>query len=345
MTKVEQTLVYLYEARKSYKNHISKTLREEVDKVVKLEPYLDRKGIKTTNQLIEYIEDEFRKHNPQILLKYVGWVLKIFSFNTNSSTLIVIRLDETIQLLLKYHRLFKKKLINDLDSYNIKWFREFKDLINNIPDPRDENEYYGRREAKLVFEDNKMKLVKVETFEACVFFSGGSRGRSTPWCITGDKNDWDEYTNKMNANWYILLIKSYGEKYAIDQKTGIAYDEENNELEFDELAHDYPIIRKHIKTEYNAIFDKLEDAIYDYLKNEIEIDHKDIEFHRIVNGWDSISLTVMIHNSSNLNLVKLNIEKIEKEIDAISGVNDLNLYDFNFDPDLNMGEIRLSFET
>ena len=328
MTKVENTLVYLYEARKSYKNHIPNNLREKVDISVKIDSYLHRQGIKTTNELIDYIEKKFRNHNPQVLLRYVEWVLKVYSSGTHASLLFLVSLDETIQLLLKYHRLFSKKLINDLDSYDIKRFKEFKDLIDSIHDPRDETEYYGRREAKLVFENSSLKLVKVETFEACAFFSGGSRGRSKPWCIAGNKGDWDEFTRNMKARWYILLIKGSGEKYAIDERSGNSYDEDNEETTFEEVAREYSIIKKYIKIEFYAMLDTLEEEIFEYLESEMNIDYSDIEFQRGLGGWDALYLGVIIYNLSNLDLIDKNRRKISDAFQAIANSNNLDMYTF-----------------
>ena len=243
MSKVVQVLLSLYEAKKSYKNHIKNSLREKIDEIVESTLFFHIKKIKTTDQLIEYIEEEFRDHNPQILLKYVEWVLKVFSLGTVSSIDIAIRIDVTSKLLLKYDRSFRHGYAEVLKDQQIKSLKEFRTFVNDLYDPKDDEEYYKRNEAAKIYEDKKIKLVNVWSYKACAYFSSGSRGRSTTWCIV-NKDTWDEY---QSYDWYILLIKGTDEKYAIDRNSGRSYDKQNYPTTFENVSNKYPIIRKFIE--------------------------------------------------------------------------------------------------
>ena len=329
MSRIKQTIISLYEAKKSYKNHIRKDLREEVNKAIKLTPFLYRNDIKSSDSLIEYIEEKFRYYNPQVLLKYVEWVLKIYVKKippTISSARIVVCIDDVARLLLKYDRAFRRGLINTLEDINIIDFEDFKNLIDDIDDPADEDKYYKSGEAKKVYEDNKIKLVNVESFNACAFFSGGSRQRGRPWCIAANQADWADYSN---ANWFILLIKGDSKKYAIDQKSGLTYDEENNPREFDEVARDWPKIKKFIKIEYVEILDKTENKIWEFFDKEFDLDVNDIEFYRSPNTPKAIELSIMVHDQ--MNLIEKNKDKIIDAIRKIGRDNGIDLFNVEWD--------------
>ena len=66
--------------------------------------------------------------------------------------------------------------------------------ITEAKNPEDEEIYYRTGQARLVYEDEDIKIVKINSYQAAKYFSSGSRGRSNPWCISNKKNyeDYEE---------------------------------------------------------------------------------------------------------------------------------------------------------
>ena len=340
MNRVVQISISLYEAKKSYKNHIRKSLREKIDRIVESTLFFHMKKIKTTDQLIEYIEDEFRERNPQILLKYVEWVLKVFSLGTVSSIDIAIRINVTSKLLLRYDRSFRHGYAEDLKHQRIKSLKEFRTFVDGLYDPKDDEEYYKRNEADKIYEDKKIKLVNVWSYKACAYFSSGSRGRSTPWCIV-NKDEWEEYRSH---DWYILLIKGTNEKYAIDRNSGRAYDGQNQPTTFENIANNYPIIRNFIELIWPDSLKQVSNELKKYLEKEFNVDEIEIEIGNT--STNNIEFSVSIISESE-KLVSLHDKRhdIQYELEQIAADYDLSLIYFYVNLNDVSADIFAQFES
>ena len=114
-------------------------------------------------------------------------------------------------------------------------------MVIGITDPSMAREYYKNKEAELNYNKDGIKIVEVFTFRAAKYFASGSRGRNKPWCISSNEDDWDNYDRK-GYDWIFLLVKNDTEKYALDKKLGLVWDENNHGISFHALEADYPII-------------------------------------------------------------------------------------------------------
>ena len=258
MTKVRNILISLYEA-KTYKNHITKKCKANLENNIRVaiqsplgaDEILDDEGIKNADDMIDFIEKHFKRSRKfnilseyvPITVKYLGQTfgrerhvaLKFVSFIT--------KVEQWIEIILTYHKLRILDVLkpdqNDPNNVNLMTMLDI--TVKYKHHLVDESGFYKKGYAKILYEDSKIKVIKINTFKASEHFSSGSRGRSKPWCISTREADWNRY-NQESFSWIFLLVKESSEKYAIDVNRGFAWDSTNTVRPFSNIVKKYPIL-------------------------------------------------------------------------------------------------------
>ena len=254
MTKVESVLQALLEAKKSYKNHIPKALRYKMDKALQrlVTLNLDRDGIVDTDSYIDYIEKTFRRHNPNVLLKYVEWVVMVSVGNlkTTQSFVEIVTWPETyVEILLKYDQYLRRGVDmeeHEKDIYNLLTFSSVLAVIEKYPDPDIEKELLKTREAEITYEDSKLRVVKINTYKAAKHFGSGGRGRSKPWCIAATNGFWTRYRDD-GYLWHFIFDKENKKRYTISLNMTVGWNQQNNPMlrnEIIRLLDKFPALDK-----------------------------------------------------------------------------------------------------
>ena len=203
--------------------------------------------------MIDFIENHFKRTRKfNILADYVLVAVKFASQEYSHWRHVTLRLvsfinriEEWTDVILKYHKL---KNLNIMTSHEINMSKiDLMNMLNLTVKYKhylvDESDFYKKGDAKILYEDNKIRVIKINTFAASEHFSSGSRGRAKPWCISTRETDWNRY-NYDNFRWIFVLVKKSLEKYAIDTRSGFSWNEKNKVTPFSDIVRKYPILFK-----------------------------------------------------------------------------------------------------
>ena len=135
--------------------------------------------------------------------------------------------------LTKFHKLKLKKMIpsprNDFNGYRD--LGDFYSVVDEYPDP-EEREMKSKGDAKEVYKDANVRIIKPEDINAACYYGQGTR-----WCTAADSNNMFDRYNQ-DGPMYILLpttAKHEGEKYQIHPDSGQYMNEKDYPVEAQEL--------------------------------------------------------------------------------------------------------------
>jgi len=105
----------------------------------------------------------------------------------------------------------KKKLKPEHTDFNrFKSLKDFYDAVDTYPDPEEDQEVKDKGEAKEVFNNEEVRIIRPDNEQAACYYGQGTR-----WCTAArDHNMFDRYNN--DGPMYIILPKNPkhdGEKY------------------------------------------------------------------------------------------------------------------------------------
>ena len=241
-TSVERILHSLYEA-KSYKNHIKKSVKQELEKYIwKNLQRLEQFRIKDVDSLIDFVEMVLKNFG---VVHYTWWIVENLLDTTDQLPLFITSLGIYGEALKKFESFKKRKLLTGSES-KLGHYSDPEELIrvlNSIQDPRDGDRLIKKGEAEIEHKTSRITVIRVHTSEAADFFGSGVRGRSNPWCIRYDSY-FDEYKRE-GYEWRIVQVP--GERYAIDFTKMEGWDKNNQKLRHEEirkLEAKYPELKK-----------------------------------------------------------------------------------------------------
>ena len=203
-------------AAKSFRsNPLVEKLRNSVEKRLRQD---FSASFNTIERYVDLIEEDMRqKRVTQLLYPYIKWMLiKYGQGKLGTAEDVGVNIDA----LTIYHKLkVKKKLqlqhrdINKIASrsslFNLlsEYRQEQKGLLGE-GDKREEQAFYKSKQATLIHNDSKIKIVSPHTHTASCFF-----GRHTRWCTASRNNNimFQDYTKK--GDLYIILIKKQNKRY------------------------------------------------------------------------------------------------------------------------------------
>ena len=219
--------------RRQSSNHVSRIVNS----------WLKTNKIKTTDDLISYIEKEFKKHpSANVLLNHVDWMVAIFVYHDIEWLTSEENFSLLENMLLKADRFIRLKLLPKTVLSTWPSPTQLGEILSDIQDPADEQSFYDNADATLLYEDSKIKVVRVYNERAVKFFASGSRGRSNPWCIWR-KSQYDIYHSD-GYRWIILLVKNSAQKYAIDTTYGLVWNATNRQIDLENVVSNFPILKK-----------------------------------------------------------------------------------------------------
>ena len=176
---------------------------------------LIKNKITDTDSLIDTVEKEFKKWG---VLKYTWWVIDILAFQNpvNPSFREIFYLPRYGKALKRFDSLKKRKLLTDreLDLKEYRNVEHLENMLEDVIDPRDETRLLKSKQAEVIYNKGKLRVIAVYTPEAVKLFGSGVRNRSNPWCIRHD-GYFDDY-KRNGYEWHI--IQAPGERYAVDFK-------------------------------------------------------------------------------------------------------------------------------
>ena len=104
---------------------------------------------------------------------------------------------------------------------------------------KEEQQLVQTNQAKILYNDNQIKVLIPETQKASCFF-----GKGTRWCTAATKNNMFSSYAKPNDPLYIIIIKGTNEKYQVHYGTGQFMNANDEPIDPNELADRYPILWK-----------------------------------------------------------------------------------------------------
>lgn len=135
--------------------------------------------------------------------------------------------------LTKFATLAVKKLLKPehSDFNRFKDLKSFYDVVDQYPDP-EEKEKKSKGDAKEVYKDANVRIIKPEDINAACYYGQGTR-----WCTAADSNNMFDRYNR-DGPMYIMLPtnpKYEGEKYQIHPDSGQYMNEGDYPVEAQEL--------------------------------------------------------------------------------------------------------------
>jgi hypothetical protein len=120
-----------------------------------------------------------------------------------------------------------------VDTYQPKQVVSNKEQANT-----EEQTFYSKNQAKLLYNDNQIKVLIPKTEQASCFF-----GKGTKWCTAATtKNNMFSQYNKPNDPLYIIITKGTNEKYQFHFGSGQFMNAQDTQINPQELANKYPIL-------------------------------------------------------------------------------------------------------
>jgi hypothetical protein len=121
-----------------------------------------------------------------------------------------------------------------VDSYSKEDTVSNKEQANS-----EEAAFYKTNQAKLLYNDNQIKVIIPKTEQTSCFF-----GKGTKWCTAATKNNMFSNYSKADDPLYIVMIKGSNEKYQFHFGTDQFMDATDLEINPVELFNKYPILWK-----------------------------------------------------------------------------------------------------
>jgi len=132
----------------------------------------------------------------------------------------------------------KKKLKPEHTDFNrFKSLKDFYTAVNTYPDPEEDQEVKDKGEAKEVFNNEEVRIIRPDNEKAACYY-----GQGTAWCTAARNNNmFDRYNN--DGPMYIILPKNPkhdGEKYQFHPMSDQYMNEGDGPVEIQELFNRFP---------------------------------------------------------------------------------------------------------
>ena len=132
----------------------------------------------------------------------------------------------------------KKKLKPEHTDFNrFKDLKSFYDAVDTYPDPEEDQEVKDKGEAKEVFNNEEVRIIRPDNEQAACYYGQGTR-----WCTAArDHNMFDRYNT--DGPMYIILPKNPkydGEKYQFHPMSDQYMNEKDYEVSPQELLNRFP---------------------------------------------------------------------------------------------------------
>ena len=246
MKAVEFIVEYSKKQVRSLENNLEQRLSKFPDP--SLPPSLVKKGKTSTNladQLIQYLGTE--------LDGYLFWILHRYVTNGISRWEDITT--RAIPGIKRFKELRKKNKIpkEQTDINKFKTLDQLDDMLDKFREDDEptskkaiENRFYETGQAKLIHNDENIKVVVPNTTAASCFF-----GKNTRWCTAASNPDqWGNIYNAFNSYnergpLYIILIKKLNQRYQLQYSSSDRVelmDELDHPVKPRDLAKKYPML-------------------------------------------------------------------------------------------------------
>lgn len=228
--------------------------------------------------VLDWIIPALENTDPTPNKKYTQWLARNYIRGNTKLEDVTSTVAEALH---KFDLLSRRKKLtpeySDINKYSS--FGNFLDVMDQFELPVDQE--VSRGQAKVVYEDDKVKVIVPEDQDAACYY-----GRGTRWCTAATKAQ--NYFNHYNRQgpMYILLPKNpkwEGEKYQLHFPSEQWMDENDEPVDLAELVFDrFPGVSDFIKQNVpeaksliifadDGILDKAVDEVWDLVQEYIDI--------------------------------------------------------------------------
>ena len=117
-------------------------------------------------------------------------------------------------------------------------YQEKEAVSNSQLADQEEANFYNTEKAKLIFNNEQVKVIVPKTKAAAIFF-----GKGTRWCTAAKNNNYFTQYNRQGPL-YIVIIKGTNEKYQFHWESRQFMDSADQSINPNKLAGKYPILWK-----------------------------------------------------------------------------------------------------
>lgn len=302
---------------RTYGDKINKIVLEKEDSIKNVDEFL--------NELDNFIRKNYDSNTIKILDPYIKWIVDRYSKNN------IRNLDEIKKSVLNDLIIFDKIKKSQKNSENmpkdinqIKSSDHLKEIVSKLSSIKTKREKYKEKEkylidndlAEIIYDDPKVKFIKIKDFSASCFYGVGTR-----WCVSmtdannkeRGKSYFDYYIDK--GDLYVIIDKINSKKYL----TSFYFKKTRDE-------NDLPVDLEKFKEENPYLYNKF----LDLFKTEL-IKHEYIEMlpsnFEILNN-DHYLKTLIKRSFFSENNIKYDTDPTEiflKDLDNIGKENSKNL--------------------
>lgn len=339
------------------KDYILKNYSKTVNNIVKNK----EKDINSLNELLEkldhYIIKNYDNNIRKTLDPYIKWIIDKYSKNRIENFNEIVNI--IIPNLLIFDKIKTAKKLPENIPYDINKIEDPKELKNiateiskiktkRVEYKEKESNLFAKGSADLIYEDDKLKIVKINDINASCFY-----GINTKWCTAMTDDNYNKETAKNYlkkylsiGNLYVIFDKKNKSKYQISFAAKKIRDEKDkivNPLKFREInPYVYDKLIELFKDEIvdNRYFEFMQndfETLYDksYILNLIKR-----EFFENNQSYDT---SILLHFVEGLkNIQKIDVDKSTKILELFSEVLE-NMFKNKESADLDIHKIYSNF--
>ena len=184
-------------------------------------------------------------------------------------------------------------------------YQEKEAVSNSQLADQEEANFYNTEKAKLIFNNEQVKVIVPKTKAAAIFF-----GKGTRWCTAAKNNNYfARYSN--DGPLYIVILKGTNEKYQFHWESNQFMDSADQSINPNELADKYPILWKIFK----PIAVKNKSLILNWNPSEemqlAAVKQNGYVIEYIKNPSEAVQLAAVTQNSYAIRYIKNPTEKVQ----------------------------------
>lgn len=171
--------------------------------------------------------------------KYLQWLVTRYTENQFSLE----DKSRVVQAMDNFSKYSKKLELKDINQYKdlsdledkLSAFGDDDAKSNRQLDREKESEFFKSKDAKIFYQDDKIKVIVPNTEEASCYF-----GQGTKWCTAADKNN---LFNSYNKSGKLYIVFAGGKKYQFHFKNEQFMDDADREIDIVDMIKKFPSLK------------------------------------------------------------------------------------------------------